>query len=82
MQLELADNEAEAVDDILGMFLDGMDEEVPGLLDPEQDVAWQLYRIRQLKEIVSRVRMRLQLERRDDTGSHTRRINDITKEIT
>jgi hypothetical protein len=66
MRLELSDDEAEVVEDILGMWIDGIDGEVPELeVGEEQNVVWQLFQLRQHKEKVARVRMRLQLERRD-----------------
>lgn len=76
MQLELNEQEAQAVDDVLGMWLDGMDESIPELTESDENAVWQLYRLREHKEIVSRVRLRIQLERRDNVTGHTRRMDD------
>lgn len=60
---ELSEEEAEVVEDILGMWLEGLEEEVPSLAESEEEAHWSLYQLRRMRERAGRLRLRLQMER-------------------
>ncbi|MGW8180085.1 MAG: hypothetical protein ACWGQW_15190 [bacterium] len=66
MLLKLSDDEAEVLDDILGMWIEGAEAEVPALAQSEAEAHWSMYALRKQAAIAGRIKMRIQLERRDD----------------
>jgi hypothetical protein len=63
MQLELDDDEAQYLYDVLGMWVEGAEQEAPSLATSEQEAHWSLYQLRRQREVAERLRLRINLER-------------------
>ena len=64
IRLELSDEEATYVQDILQMWMEGIEKEVEGLADETDDEAhWSRYQLRKQFEVAGRVRLRINLEK-------------------
>ena len=63
MNLALSDQEAELLDDILGMWIEGAEAEVPSLAVSKEEAHWSTFQMRRTRDVAARVKMRIQLER-------------------
>jgi hypothetical protein len=63
--LELSDEEAAYLEDILGMWIEGAEEECPTLAQTDSEAHWSMYQLRRQAKTAGSIKMRIQLERRD-----------------
>ena len=63
VRLELDEDEAQLLEDILGMWVDGIEDTVKGIVDPDAELEWHLHQLRRQFTSCQRVRLRLNLER-------------------
>jgi hypothetical protein len=59
-QIELSDDEARFVTDILQMYMEGIDAEIPHVVTQTDETAhWSLYGLRKQYEVAMRLRLRI-----------------------
>lgn len=69
MQLELSEAEATLLDDVLAMWIEGAEAEIPSLAQTEEEAHWSMYGLRKQVAMAGRIKLRIQLERRDNGSS-------------
>lgn len=68
MNLQLSEQEATFLDDVLAMWIEGAEAEAPTLAQSDEEAHWSMYGLRKQVNIASRIKLRIQLERRDNGG--------------
>jgi hypothetical protein len=64
VQIEMSDEEAEYVGDIMQMWAEGVEEEIPGLATmPQPDVHWCRFQLRKQLLVARTVKQRIDMER-------------------
>jgi hypothetical protein len=71
MQLELSSDEAQYLDDILGMWVEGVIQEAPTVATSDSEAHWSLYQLRRQREVAERLRLRINLERMQDGNANS-----------
>lgn len=66
MKLALTDSEAANLEDVIGMYIEGLEAEVPSLAQTDGEAHWSTFQMRRQREQLANIKLRIQLERRDN----------------
>lgn len=68
LELPLEGDEATILDDVLGMWIDGIEAEIPVVVGSDTEAHWALYELRKQRTNIQAIRLRLQLLREEVTS--------------